>query len=33
MREHLAFLRETYVRLWTHHPQQAPDEPDPDAGD
>lgn len=33
MREHLAFLRETYVRLWTNHPQQAPDEPDPDAGD
>lgn len=31
MREHLAFLRETYVRLWTHHP--VADEPDADAGD
>jgi GntR family transcriptional regulator, transcriptional repressor for pyruvate dehydrogenase complex len=32
MREHLAFLRETYLRLWTHHPGPA-DEPDADAGD
>jgi GntR family transcriptional repressor for pyruvate dehydrogenase complex len=36
MREHLGFLSETYVRLWTHHPETAaaePAEPEADAGD